>query len=213
MLFRSDYFYPYPVAGQTFDDDAAYAAHGGGFPDRAAWRRDNIDRLVRETARRIGRTRPQVRFGISPFGVWRNRATDPEGSDTTAGVQTYDDLHADTRKWVREGWIDYICPQVYWLAQPLDQQVPANYAVLVPWWADVARGTGVDLYIGEALYKVGTQGQPAQWFDPAELSRHLDLCERYREVRGSMFFSASEVARDPLGAVNLLVANHYEQAR
>lgn len=204
-----DYFYPYPVAGQTFDDDLAYDAFGGGFEDRAAWRRDNTDRLVRETADHIERIRPGTRFGISPFGVWRNAETDERGSDTRAGVQTYDDLHADTRRWARENWIDYICPQLYWLAQPLDQQVPANYSVLVPWWADVVRGTGVDLYIGEAVYKVGAEGQPDQWFDPAELSRHLDLCDRYPEVRGNVFFSASEVARDPLGAVSRLVADHY----
>lgn len=109
-----DYFYPYPVAGEEFDDAAAYAEHGAGFPDRAAWRRHNIDRLVLEMAAGIRRTRPGVRFGISPFGVWRNAETDPLGSPTRAGVQTYDDLYADTRKWVREHWIDYICPQLYW---------------------------------------------------------------------------------------------------
>lgn len=203
-----DYFYPYPVAGQVFDDDAAYERHGAGFPDRAAWRRDNIDRLVRETAGRIKRLNRRVRFGISPFAVWRNQATDPLGSDTRAGVQTYDDLYADTRTWVRKAWIDYIVPQVYWLAQPLDQQVPANYAVLVPWWSDVVRGTGVDLYIGEALYKVGDPAQPAQWQDPRELLRHLDLCAEYREVRGNVYFSAKEVAADPLGAVSLIAERY-----
>jgi uncharacterized lipoprotein YddW (UPF0748 family) len=204
-----DYFYPYPVAGQTFDDDAAYDAHGGAFPDRAAWRRDNVDRLVRETAAGIKEIRPGTRFGISPFGVWRNADVDGRGSDTRAGVQTYDDLHADTRRWARENWIDYICPQLYWLAQPLDQQVPANYAVLVDWWSRVVRGTGTELYIGEALYKVGAAGQPAQWSDPAELSRHLDLCSTYPEVRGNIFFSAKEVGQDPLGAMSLLVNKHY----
>jgi uncharacterized lipoprotein YddW (UPF0748 family) len=204
-----DYFYPYPVAGQVFDDDAAYAAYGTGFPDRDAWRRHNTDLLVRETAARIKAVRPGTQFGISPFGVWRNAASDPLGSATTAGVQTYDDLHADTRGWVRREWIDYIVPQVYWLAQPLDQQVPANYAVLVPWWSDVVAGTRVKLYIGEALYKVGDPAQPAQWQDPAELSRHLDLCAEYPEVRGNVFFSATQVAADPLGAMSRVVADHY----
>ncbi|WP_217145372.1 glycoside hydrolase family 10 protein [Streptomyces sp. AC627_RSS907] len=204
-----DYFYPYPVAGQSFDDGAAYRAHGGGFSTRAAWRRHNIDLLVRETADRVKKIRPAAAFGVSPFGVWRNATTDERGSDTRAGVQTYDDLHADTRKWVREGWLDYIVPQLYWLAQPLDQQVPANYAVLVDWWSRVVRGTGTELYIGEALYKVGAAGQPAQWSDPAELSRHLDLCSTYPEVRGNIFFSAKEVGQDPLGAMSLLVNKHY----
>lgn len=204
-----DYFYPYPVAGQTFQDDDAYARYGAGFADRDAWRRANTDLLVSEMAARIKRIRPRTRFGISPFGVWRNATTDPLGSATAAGVQTYDDLHADTRKWVKEEWIDYLVPQVYWLAQPLDQQVPANYGVLVPWWSDVVAGTRTKLYIGEAVYKVGAAGQPAQWQDPAELSRHLDLCAQHLEVRGNIYFSATEVAEDPLGAISLLVANHY----
>ncbi|MCX4910160.1 glycoside hydrolase family 10 protein [Streptomyces sp. NBC_00878] len=205
-----DYFYPYPVAGQVFDDDAAFAEYGGDFSDRAAWRRNNIDRLVLETADRIGKVRPGTQFGISPFGVWRNAETDSLGSDTRAGVQTYDDLHADTRKWVREGWIDYIVPQLYWLAQPLDQQVPANYSVLVPWWAEVAKGTGVKLYIGEALYKAGDPAQPAAWQDPAELSRHLTLAAKYPEVKGHIFFAAREVGADRIGAMARVVADHYQ---
>ncbi|MDQ1039844.1 uncharacterized lipoprotein YddW (UPF0748 family) [Streptomyces sp. V3I8] len=202
-----DYFYPYPVAGQTFDDDAAYAAHGGQYPDRAAWRRDNIDRLVRETAARIKEVRPGTKFGISPFGVWRNAATDPLGSDTRAGVQTYDDLYADTRKWVRENWIDYICPQLYWNIG----FAAADYAKLVPWWAAVADGTGTGLYVGEALYKAGDPAQPAAWQDPAELSKHLTLAENHPQVRGHVFFSAKEVAADRIGAMARVVADHYRQ--
>ncbi|MFI1174447.1 glycoside hydrolase family 10 protein [Streptomyces melanogenes] len=200
-----DYFYPYPVAGQTFNDDEAYARYGGGFPDRAAWRRDNIDRLVRETAARIKQIRRRVKFGISPFAVWRNAATDPLGSPTTAGVQTYDDLYADTRKWVREHWIDYICPQVYW---NIGFQA-ADYAKLVPWWDAVARGSGTQLIIGEALYKAGNPAQPPAWQDPAELSRHLTFARKYASVRGHCFFSAKDVALDPIGAMARVVADHY----
>ncbi|MFF1689468.1 MULTISPECIES: glycoside hydrolase family 10 protein [unclassified Streptomyces] len=200
-----DYFYPYPVAGQVFDDDAAYAAHGGNFPDRASWRRDNTDRLVREMAASVKRIRPRTQFGISPFGVWRNAATDPLGSDTRAGVQTYDDLHADTRKWVRERWIDYICPQIYWNIG----FAAADYAKLVPWWSDVVRGTGVRLYAGEALYKAGDPAQPAEWQDPAELSRHLTFAEGYPQVNGHVFFSAKEVGADRIGAMARVVEDHY----
>ncbi|MEU6842427.1 family 10 glycosylhydrolase [Streptomyces sp. NPDC046716] len=200
-----DYFYPYPVPGQTFDDDAAFAAHGAGFADRAAWRRDNIDRLVREMGQRVKKARPGVRFGISPFAVWRNRATDPRGSDTTAGVQTYDDLHADTLTWVREARIDYIVPQVYWNIG----FAAADYAKLVPWWADAVRGTGVRLYIGEALYKAGDPAQGAAWQDPAELSRHLTFADSFREVRGHVYFSAKEVGEDRIGAMARVVADHY----
>ncbi|MEU6659341.1 family 10 glycosylhydrolase [Streptomyces sp. NPDC046821] len=200
-----DYFYPYPVAGQSFDDDAAYEEYGGDFADRAAWRRDNTDRLVRGMATRVKALRPMAQFGISPFGVWRNAATDPLGSDTRAGVQTYDDLHADTRMWVRKRWVDYICPQLYWnLGFPA-----ADYAKLVPWWSDVVRGTGVRLYAGEALYKAGDPAQPAAWQDPAELSRHLTFTERFPQVRGHVFFSGTEVGADRIGAMARVVGDHY----
>ncbi|WP_326648687.1 MULTISPECIES: family 10 glycosylhydrolase [unclassified Streptomyces] len=200
-----DYFYPYPVAGQVFDDDATYARYGAGFPDKAAWRRDNIDRLVREMAQGVKKAKKNVRFGISPFGVWRNAATDPLGSDTRAGVQTYDDLHADTRTWVKQGWIDYIVPQIYWNIG----FAVADYAKLLPWWNSVVQGTGVHLYAGEALYKAGDPAQPAPWQDPAELSRHLTLACQYAEVRGHCFFSAKEVMTDSIGAMARVVADHY----
>ncbi|MGW2085443.1 glycoside hydrolase family 10 protein [Streptomyces sp. NPDC001880] len=200
-----DYFYPYPVAGQVFDDDATYATYGAGFPDKASWRRDNTDKLVRETAERIKEIKKNVRFGISPFGVWRNAATDPLGSDTRAGVQTYDDLYADTRGWVRKGWIDYICPQVYWNIG----FAAADYAKLLPWWNETVRGTGVDLFVGEALYKAGDPAQPAAWQDPAELSRHLDLAAGYDQVRGHVYFSGKDVVTDRIGAMDQVVGDHY----
>lgn len=200
-----DYFYPYPVAGQTFADGAAYAKYGAGFPDRAAWRRSNTDTLVREMSARIKALKPAVRFGISPFGVWRNAATDPLGSRTDAGVQTYDDLYADTRGWIKKGWIDHVCPQLYWNIG----YAPADYAALVPWWADVVRGTGVDLFIGEALYKAGDPAQPAAWQDPTELSRHVDFAAAYDQVRGHVYFSGRSVVTDRIGAMDRVVADHY----
>ncbi|MFD8389318.1 glycoside hydrolase family 10 protein [Streptomyces sp. NPDC059680] len=200
-----DYFYPYPVAGQTFDDDDAYDRYGGDFSGRAAWRRDNINRLVREMAAGIKRVRPGTRFGISPFGVWRNASADPLGSDTRAGVQTYDDLHADTRRWVREHWIDYIVPQLYWNIG----FAAADYAKLVEWWAAVAKGTKTRLYIGEALYKAGAAGQPSAWQDPVELSRHLTFAAGYPQVRGHVFFAAKDVAADPIGAMSRVITDHY----
>ncbi|WP_408055283.1 glycoside hydrolase family 10 protein [Streptomyces paludis] len=200
-----DYFYPYPVAGETFDDADAYRRHGAGSASKAAWRRGNIDLLVRETGARIKEIKPDVRFGISPFGVWRNATTDPLGSDTRGGVQTYDDLYADTRAWVRNGWIDYIVPQLYWHIG----YTACDYAKLLRWWDATVRGTGVDLYIGEALYKAGDQAQPAAWQDPAELSRHLTLAREYAGVRGHCFFSAKEVGADPIGAMTRVVADHY----
>ncbi|TDU79145.1 family 10 glycosylhydrolase [Streptomyces sp. KS 21] len=203
-----DYFYPYPAEGQYFDDDDAYARHGGAFASRADWRRDNTDTLVREMSQRLRSIRPEARFGVSPFAVWRNSDRDPLGSPTQAGVETYDDLYADTRKWVREGWIDYIVPQAYWqIGHPA-----ADYAKIVPWWADTVAGTGVALYVGEALYRCDRNSSTPEWRDPAELSKHLTFARRYPEVRGHVYFSAKQVVADPNGAMARVVADHYPTA-
>lgn len=201
-LHWDDYFYPYPVAGQSFADDASFRTYGAGFPDRAAWRRDNIDRLVSETSARIKELKPHVAFGISPFGVWRNASVDPLGSDTRA-TASYDDQHADSRKWVKEGWVDYVIPQLYWHIG----HAPADYAKLVPWWDAVVRGTGVRLFLGEALYKVGDPAQPAAWQDPQELVRHARLARGYPGVGGHSYFAAKEAAKDPLGALTAVLAD------
>ncbi|MFF8409536.1 glycoside hydrolase family 10 protein [Streptomyces omiyaensis] len=200
-----DYFYPYPVAGETFADDASYARYGGGFRSRADWRRNNTDLLVSEMSARIKEVKPRVAFGISPFGVWRSSADDPGGSDTRGGLASYDHLYADTRKWIRQKWIDHVVPQLYWhIGHPT-----TDYATLLDWWSGVVRGTGVGLHIGEALYKAGAEGQPGAWQDRRELSRHLTLAAARPDVAGHCFFAAKEVAEDRIGALATVVTDHY----
>ncbi|MFC4061687.1 glycoside hydrolase family 10 protein [Planomonospora corallina] len=201
-LHFDDYFYP--VNTPAFDDSAAFAEHGGDFPDLASWRRGNVDLLVREMQQRVRRAKPEVAWGISPSGIWRNRSADPLGSDT-AGSQSYDNLHADTRGWVKKGWLDYIAPQLYWYIG----QSNADYAELVPWWSDVAAGTGVQLWIGQAAYKAGTAGQPEPWFRPDELTRHLTLNRDHPEVGGDIWYNSGDVRADRLGSVSAVVAEHY----
>ena len=201
-----DYFYPYPVAGQEFDDASAYARYGAGFPDRAAWRRDNVDLLIREIGERIRDARPEVQWGVSPFGIWRNSTSDPLGS-ATSGSQSYDHQHADTRGWVKKGWLDYIAPQIYWSLG----QAGADYAVLTPWWARVVAGTDTQLWIGQAAYKVGIAGQPAPWQDPAELTRHLTFNRDFPQVGGDVYYSSGDLRADRLGAVTLLHRDHYSR--
>ncbi|HSE69594.1 MAG TPA: family 10 glycosylhydrolase, partial [Nocardioidaceae bacterium] len=200
-----DYFYPYPVAGQAFPDDASFAEHGGDLTDRGDWRRHNTDLLVSELEQRIHAAKPWVKFGVSPFAVWRNAATDPEGSATTAGAQTYDDLYADTRRWVREEWLDYVAPQVYWNIG----FAPADYAALVPWWSEQVAGTDVQLYIGQATYKVGTSTQSPAWADPEEMSKHLTFNRDHPEVDGDIYFSAKDVRANRLGHMDIVEAEHY----
>ncbi|NYI04034.1 uncharacterized lipoprotein YddW (UPF0748 family) [Allostreptomyces psammosilenae] len=199
-----DYFYPQETGGVPFGDDASWESHGQGFEDRAAWRRDNVNTLVRETGREVRAVREGLRFGISPSGVWRNASADPRGSDTQA-FASYDDLHADSRRWVRKEWIDYVVPQVYWEIG----HSAADYDTVVRWWAEQVRDTSVQLAIGEAVYKVGAAGQPAAWHDAGELSRHLELAGTLAEVRGHVLFSAGDVRRDPLGAVTRMVDEHW----
>ncbi len=198
-----DYFYPYPVSGETLPDEDTFAEYGAGFDNIHDWRRNNVNLLVQEMHDRIHAVKPWVKFGISPFGIWRNQSTDPLGSATN-GLQSYDEIYADSRRWVLEGWVDYINPQVYWeIGLPV-----ANYAVLVPWWANVVSGTDVHLYIGQAAYKVGTSGQ---WLDPAELSRHITFNRDYPQVKGDVYFSARSLRANPLGAVDRLVSEQYSR--
>ncbi|WP_227748233.1 glycoside hydrolase family 10 protein [Oerskovia douganii] len=199
-----DYFYPYAVAGQTIPDAHTYATHGAGFATVEDWRRHNVDTFVQSISQRIKQVKPWVKFGISPFGIWRNASTDPRGS-ATSGSQSYDMQFADTRKWVTEGWLDYINPQIYWQIG----LAVADYARLVPWWAEVAAQSGTQLFVGEALYKV-TSGV---FTDPAEMSNHLTFTQQVdaevAPVLGNVYFSAKHVPADPQGSMTRVLEDHY----
>ncbi|GII88017.1 hypothetical protein Ssi03_60070 [Sphaerisporangium siamense] len=199
-----DYFYPYPVEGRWFDDATAHARHGGGFPDRAAWRRHNIDVLIKEMAHRVRSEKPHLQWGVSPFGVWRNRASDPGGSRTEA-LQSYDDQYADTRGWIEKGWLDYVVPQLYWtIGTPA-----ADYAELAAWWARAVAGGDTQLWVGQAAYRACAPGETGAWRDPAELSRHLDLGRDHPAIGGDVYYSASDLRADRLGFTTRLCEDHY----
>lgn len=198
-----DYFYPYPAGGAAIPDQDTFAQYGDGFDTIEDWRRDNVDTLVRQLGEQIRAAKPWVQFGVSPFGIWRNRSTDPRGS-ATSGLQSYDAIYADSRDWVRQEWVDYIAPQIYWHLG-FDA---ADYAELVSWWSDVVSGTEVRLLVGQAAYKVGTG---PGWQDPAELSDHLYRNRDHPRVAGDILFRAGHVAADPLGSISRLAADHYSR--
>lgn len=176
-----DYFYPYRIANLEFPDSCTYEAFGKHlFEMRDDWRRNNVDFFVEELSRRIRLEKPHLKFGISPFGVWRNVDRDSTGSQTQAGQTNYDDLYADVIKWLRKGWIDYVTPQLYW---HIGFKV-ADYSVLLDWWSKNAFGK--HLYIGQGIYRLGGKG----WEDPDELINQIALNRKYSNVHGSMFFSA-----------------------
>ncbi|NED94718.1 family 10 glycosylhydrolase [Phytoactinopolyspora alkaliphila] len=196
-----DYFYPYPASGQQIPDQTTYQQYGAGFSNIGDWRRNNVDLLIQEMSQRISSAKEHVKFGVSPFGIWRNSSTDPRGS-ATSGLQSYDAIYADTRKWVTEGWLDYVTPQIYWEIG----HSAANYSVLVPWWSDLVSGTDVQLYVGQGAYKIGDGGA---WNSSAELSNHLTLNRDHPEVKGDVYFSAKDIRADRLGAITRLAGDHY----
>lgn len=196
-----DYFYP---SSGTFNDDAAFEAYNTQGLSKADWRRDNINQFVQQLGQSIHASKPAVQFGISPFGVWRNQSTDPTGSDTKAGVTAYDSMSADVRTWVKQHWIDYVAPQIYWSMSFKN----AQYDKLVDWWAQEVQGTGVDLYIGHAPYKLGTA--EAGWQSAQEIINQLQYNTKYDAVKGSIFYSAKDLIKNPLGIVQALTA-YYQQ--
>lgn len=204
-LHFDDYYYPYPVAGITFPDDASFALYGSGFSDRGDWRRHNVNLLISELSQRVHALKPWLKFGAAPFGVWRNQSTDPTGSATQAGAQDYDDLYADTRTWIRQEWLDYIAPEIYWAIG----FAPAAYDVLVPWWSGEVAGTDVSLLIGEAAYKVGTSTQSPGWSTTGELADHLALDIGYPAVSGNILYNMSAVVANRLGFLTQLEAGAY----
>lgn len=141
-LHIDDYFYPYPVAGLAIPDDASYARYGHG-QNRADWRRENVNMFMHAMHDTLRAVKPWVKFGVSPFGIYRNQTDQYPAGSATHGTQNYDDLYADVLLWIREGWVDYNIPQVYWQIG----SSAADYETLVRWWGTHA--TGRPLYIGQ----------------------------------------------------------------
>ena len=142
-LHIDDYFYPYPAAGQSIPDDKEFAAHNNGIRDRGDWRRYNVNLFMKQMYETIHDVKPWVKFGVSPFGIYRNKRNDPAIGSNTNGLQNYDDLYADVLMWVNNGWVDYCVPQLYWQIG----HKAADYETLIKWWNKYAGKR--HLYIGE----------------------------------------------------------------
>jgi uncharacterized lipoprotein YddW (UPF0748 family) len=184
-----DYFYPYRIAGKAFPDQASYAKYGRGM-DKDAWRRSNVDSIIVMLNGAIKATKPWVRFGISPFGVWRNQSQDPEGSNTSAGQTNYDDLYADILLWLKNGWIDYVVPQLYWEIG----HNKADYTTLVEWWSKHTYGR--HCYIGLGLYRAGSN---SAWKDPNQLPMQITMARQAPNVQGQVYFSSKSFIANPNG--------------
>lgn len=181
-----DYFYT-ESPGSALNDNQTYSRYGQGFASKADWRRHNTQLLIEQVSRTIKQLKPDVQFGVSPAGVWRNISHDPAGS-ATRGAAAYDESYADTRRWVQQGLLDYIAPQLYW---PFARDA-ARYDVLANWWANVVKNTPTKLYIGVALYKIGEPSKmEPDWMIEGgvpELKKQLDLNDAVPQIDGTILF-------------------------
>ncbi len=206
-IHMDDYFYPYPDHKTPLPDAQCFRVHPRGFKDIEDWRRNNTNLIICELHDLIKSLKPQVQFGISPFGIWRNLSSDPLGSDTH-GLQNYDELYADIRLWMEEGWIDYVVPQLYWAIGSR----AADHKKLAYWWAHNCFNT--KLYIGMAPYQLVDRKQVSAdewqkkrktaWAKPNEIMRQLHLHEQIPQIQGQVFFSASHLLKNPLGICDSL---------
>lgn len=176
-----DYFYP----GQDFADQASYEKYGSGFSDIGDFRRDNVNQLIRMLDEELHAADSDLSFGVSPSGIWANKSTLPEGSDT-AGTESYSRYYADSVYWAEAGIVDYLAPQIYW---NIGYSI-ADYQILANWWSDMLEGTGVKLYIGMADYKAAeAAGDPSSaWYGTAELERQMNLNRSISGISGEIHF-------------------------
>ena len=224
-IHMDDYFYPYPKPRMPLPDKACFEANPRGFTDIREWRRNNVNMAIRDISNTIRSTKPQVEFGISPFGVWRNNTRDSLGSATTAGLTNYDNLYADVLYWICEGWIDYVCPQLYWQIG----NRAADYYTLAHWWAlrvEEANNYHLQhgflssvqpftpsalnickLYIGMAPYRLGSEKEASAWRTGNEIDRQMKLNRTIPQIEGECFYSTKPLLRNPLGVCDTL--RHY----
>lgn len=184
-----DYFYPYRIAGQKINDAATFAKYSNGFTKIDDWRRNNVDLLIKMVNDSVHFYKKYVKFGVSPFGIWKNYREDTLGSRTN-GLSNYHELYADSRKWVQEGWVDYINPQIYFTFT----RAAAPFGVLADWWGNNAYGR--HLYIGQAAYLVHKMPSrmEAAWGNLAEIPNQIRYIRQNNRIQGSVYFSSKSLS-------------------
>ncbi len=199
-----DYFYPDIKNAADFNDAQTFAQYNNGFTNLGDWRRNNIDMFVKDLSDSIKKAKPYVKFGISPNGIWKNI---PYGSGQyTTGMESYNRVYADSVKWVKQNWIDYITPQIYWKFG----HKAAPYEVLTQWWKEQVKGTNVQLYIGHADYKLGTSSSLEDWTNAYEEIPNQIKFDRENGIQGGMHFRAGSLQSNVLGIKDRLKNDVYK---
>lgn len=179
-----DYFYPYRIAGVEFGDKHTFSIYGSGFENKEDWRRNNVNLFISVLNTNIKQIKPHVKFGISPFGVWRNASKDPRGSETRGGQTCYDDLYSDVLLWLRNGWIDYLVPQLYWE----HGHKLAAFDVLLPWWEKYSFNRHI--YYGLGVYRM-LNATREPWNKPDELLWQIKDIRNSTKTPGVVLYSTS----------------------
>ena len=197
-----DYFYPYRIAGKQFPDDVKFQQYGNGI-NKDDWRRSNVDSIILMLSNAIKKENPKCQFGISPFGVWRNQDKDPVNGSKTNGAQTnYDDLYADILLWLKNGWIDYVAPQLYW---EFGHKV-APYEILLDWWSKHTYGR--NCYIGLGIYRANSN---TAWKDITQLPRQIEALRNTPNIQGMIFFSSKSFNNNPNGWSDSLRLDYFKE--
>lgn len=200
-LHIDDYFYPYPVKGQKIPDADIYNKNNNGISNINDWRRDNVNVFVKQLGETIHEVKPWVKFGVSPFGIYRNKKNDAQLGSETNGLQNYDDLYADVLMWVNNGWIDYCVPQLYWEIG----HKAADYRTLIKWWNKYASNRL--LFIGEDIERTVKNADPD---NPKinQMSAKRRLHSEMPNVQGTVLWYA-KAAVDNVGNYGMALRNGY----
>lgn len=198
-LHIDDYFYPYPVNGKPFRDDKWFEA--SGYKDKGLWRRHNVDLLIERLHETVRAAKPWLKFGVSPFGIYRNAGSWEWGSNTK-GLQSFDDLNADVLHWIEKGWVDYCIPQIYWEIG----HKAADYATLVEWWAKYAGGR--PLYIGQDVNRT-VKAKDAEHPSRHQLVAKMNMQRALPSVQGSCLWDAASAADNVGGYRDILEQNYH----
>ena len=203
-----DYFYPYPELNSAkqkieFPDARTYANYrrAGGTLDRSDWRRRNVNLLIQEFYAAVKAERRSVKVGISPFGIWRPGIP----ATTTAGIDQHEELYADVRKWVRDGSLDYVTPQLYWPVQPPEQ----SYPVLLRWWVE-ENVKGRHVWPGLALYKLPITGP--RKMSPDDIVQEIQITRETPGATGHVLFNARVLMNNVEGIADRLASLYAEPA-
>ena len=199
-LHMDDYFYPYPVKGESIPDDELFLDHSNGIKNHGDWRRYNVNLFIEQVYKTVHETKPWVKVGISPFGIYRNRKSSNIGSNTN-GTQNYDDLYADVLMWVNNGWLDYCVPQIYWEIG----HKAADYDTLIRWWNQYAAAR--PLIIGEDVErtaKAADKTNPQAHQQAAKMALHRQM----PNVSGTVLWYA-KAAVDNVGNYGSNLRNVY----